>query len=127
MVSLFRFPAYLWQEAPLGHPPAQLAQAFPLFLSFIMLRRIRTTKTIRISETTTVPMLTPDPAKRLPNKLISNATIYAKPHWYPMANHVHLALFISLLIAPIAAKQGAQRRLNARKEYPATGVNAAAI
>ena len=36
-------------------------------------------------------------------------------HWYEIANAVHLPSFISLLIAPIAAKQGAQRRLNTRK------------
>ena len=33
-----------------------------------------------------------------------------------MANQVHLPLFISRLIAPIAAKQGAHSRLNTRKE-----------
>ena len=40
-------------------------------------------------------------------------------HWYPIANQNHFVLFISLLIAPIAAKQGAHRRLNTRKEYAA--------
>ena len=35
-------------------------------------------------------------------------------------------MFISRLIAPIAAKHGAQRRLNTRKEYAATGVIAPA-
>ena len=39
-----------------------------------------------------------------------------------MANQNHFALFISRLIAPIAAKQGAHRRLNTRKEYAATAV-----
>ena len=40
-----------------------------------------------------------------------------------VAAQVHLGLFISLLIAPIAAKQGAQRRLNVRNENPASFVN----
>ena len=43
---------------------------------------------------------------------------YAKPHCHAMANQVHLALFISRLMAPIAAKHGAQSRLNTRKEKP---------
>jgi len=43
-----------------------------------------------------------------------------------MANHVHLRLFISRLIAPIAAKQGAQSRLKIRKLKPLAAVNAAA-
>ena len=34
-----------------------------------------------------------------------------------MANQNHLALFISRLMAPMAAKHGAQSRLNTRKEY----------
>ncbi len=33
-----------------------------------------------------------------------------------MANQVHLALFISRLMAPMAAKQGAHSRLKTRKE-----------
>lgn len=56
------------------------------------------------------------PVMRRPNWLIIRETAYAKQHWYVMANNVHFALFISLLIAPIAAKQGAQRRLNTRNE-----------
>ena len=44
-----------------------------------------------------------------------------------MANHVHFALFISRFMAPIAAKQGAQSRLNTRKEYPVMPVNACAM
>ncbi len=43
-----------------------------------------------------------------------------------MANQNHLPLFISRLIAPIAAKQGAHRRLNARNPNAATGVMTAA-
>ena len=35
-----------------------------------------------------------------------------------MAIQNHFALFISRLIAPMAAKHGAQRRLNARKANP---------
>ena len=34
----------------------------------------------------------------------------------------HFVLFISLLIAPIAAKHGAQRRLNTKNPYAAIGV-----
>ena len=39
-----------------------------------------------------------------------------------MANQNHLALFISLLIAPIAAKHGAHKRLNIKNEYAANAV-----
>ena len=41
-----------------------------------------------------------------------------------MAIIVHLPLFISRLMAPIAAKQGAQIRLKTMKEKPASGVKA---
>ena len=44
-----------------------------------------------------------------------------------IANAVHFAEFISRLIAPIAATQGAQSRLNVRNENPLTAVNAAAM
>ena len=43
-----------------------------------------------------------------------------------MANQNHFLLFISRLIAPIAAKQGAQRRLNTRNDIADAGVKAAA-
>lgn len=43
-----------------------------------------------------------------------------------MANQVHLGEFISRLIAPIAAKQGAQSRLKVRNEKPLTDVKAVA-
>ena len=43
-----------------------------------------------------------------------------------MAKKVHLALFISLLIAPMAAKQGAQRRLKIMKEKALRKVKAPA-
>ena len=43
-----------------------------------------------------------------------------------MANQNHLALFISLLIAPIAAKHGAHKRLNIKNEYAASAVMLAA-
>ena len=49
-------------------------------------------------------------------------TTYASNVWYPIANQNHFALFISRLIAPIAAKQGAHKRLNTRNEYAATAV-----
>ena len=49
------------------------------------------------------------------NWKMTSATQYASPHSQPMALQVHFALFISRLMAPIAAKQGAQRRLKARK------------
>ena len=39
-----------------------------------------------------------------------------------MANQVHLAEFISRLIAPMAAKQGAHSRLKIRNEYAASCV-----
>ncbi len=39
-----------------------------------------------------------------------------------MANQNHLILFISRLMAPMAAKQGAHSRLNTIKEYAATAV-----
>ena len=39
-----------------------------------------------------------------------------------MAAQNHFLLFISLLIAPIAAKQGAHNKLNTRNEYAAAGV-----
>ena len=43
-----------------------------------------------------------------------------------MAKKVHLALFISLLMAPMAAKQGAQRRLKIMKEKALRNVKAPA-
>jgi formylglycine-generating enzyme required for sulfatase activity len=45
-----------------------------------------------------------------------SATAYARAHWYPMANQNHFALFISRLIAPIAAKHGAHSKLKTRNE-----------
>ena len=54
------------------------------------------------------------PAKRYTTK----DAMYARPHWYPIANQNHLVLFIYLLIAPIASKHGAQRRLKIIKLIP---------
>ncbi len=44
-----------------------------------------------------------------------------------MAAAVHFALFISRLMAPMAAKQGAQRRLKIMKEYAAMGPKSPAM
>ena len=54
------------------------------------------------------------PVNNPPIWKIHKDTRYARPHCYPIANQNHFALFISRLIAPIAAKQGAHKRLNTK-------------
>ena len=54
------------------------------------------------------------PVNSQPIWKIHKDTRDARPHWYPIANQNHFALFISRLIAPIAAKQGAHKRLNTK-------------
>ena len=69
---------------------------------------------------TMVPSTFPDPVKREPSWQTISEMTQAKPHWQAITK-VHFAPFISRLMAPMAAKQGAQSRLKTRKEYAEKG------
>lgn len=63
----------------------------------------------------------PPPMSSCPIWLTIRQSVYAYKQRYEIAAIVHLLSFISRLIAPIAAKHGAQSRLNIMKLYAVSG------
>ena len=63
---------------------------------------------------TTVPIPNVPAVIKEPIWKIHKDTTYARIHCYPLANQNHFVLFISRLIAPIAAKHGAHSKLNTK-------------